>query len=153
MAALIRKGADIQKVATSLAKAAISAKDDLLLGAVILKAKQSVLDTLDLDFKHLVADGFPHAAAQFLKRTMNDIGMFQQHCNHSGSLWTRRRSILSLLHAFTFATHLRSMSIPQACQTNKGIAGTCFLGVRFTSQQPQSWQAKKLMLLMYVFKL
>jgi hypothetical protein len=75
IAALIRKGADAQKVAIGLAKSAIAAKDDLVLGAVVLKAKQSVLDTLDLDYKHLVADGFPHAAAQLLKRTVQNIGM------------------------------------------------------------------------------
>lgn len=74
MAALIRKGADVHKSATALAKRALAEKDDALLGAVVLTAKQSVLDILDFQYKHLVAEGFPHTAAQYLKRTQKDIG-------------------------------------------------------------------------------
>ena len=74
MAALIRGGADVHKSAMALAKRALADKDDVLLGAVLLTAKQSVLDILDLEYKRLVAEGLPHAAVQYLKRTQQDMG-------------------------------------------------------------------------------
>ena len=74
MACLIRKGADVSKIGTKLASTALQAHDDRLLGALIIKVKQSVLDTLDLSYRQLVAEKLPHAAAQYLLRTMEDPG-------------------------------------------------------------------------------
>jgi hypothetical protein len=67
-AALIMAGADVQKKATSLVQQALEKKDDLLLGALVFKVKQSVLDTLDIDYMRMVAAGHPKAAAASLTR-------------------------------------------------------------------------------------
>lgn len=74
MTALIVKGANCQNTGTAMVKKAMAAKDDLLVGALVLKVKSSVLDTLDLDYRRLCAADLPHAAAQFLRRTMPDPG-------------------------------------------------------------------------------
>jgi hypothetical protein len=74
MTALIVKGASCQNTGTAMVKKAMAAKDDLLVGALVLKVKSSVLDTLDLDYRRLCAADLPHAAAQFLRRTMPDPG-------------------------------------------------------------------------------
>jgi hypothetical protein len=74
LAALVARGADVSKAGTKLATQAIEAKDDWFLGALIPKVKSSTLDTLGLSYRHLVADGFPRAAAQLLKRTSDDPG-------------------------------------------------------------------------------
>ena len=72
MAALITRGADASKFGTQLASSALKKKDDRLLGALIPGLKQSALDTLDLTYRHLVADNMPRSAAQLLKRTSDD---------------------------------------------------------------------------------
>lgn len=77
MAAAIVKGADFGAAGMKLTKQAINNMDDVLLGALVLKVKSSVLDTLDLDFKRLCAASFPHAAAQFLVRTVDNPGTAQ----------------------------------------------------------------------------
>ena len=74
MACLIREGADVSKLGTKLASKALTGHDDQLLGALIMKVKQSVLDTLDLSYRQLAAEKLPHAAAQYLLRTMEDPG-------------------------------------------------------------------------------
>lgn len=74
-AAMILAGADVQKKGTTLAKQALEEKDDVILGAVVAKVKQSVLDTLDIDYKRMVAAGLPKAAAAALKRSHEDASM------------------------------------------------------------------------------
>lgn len=67
-AALIMAGADVQKKATALAKQALEEKDDVILGALVFKIKKSVIDTLDIDYKRMVAAGLPKSAAASLLR-------------------------------------------------------------------------------------
>ena len=67
-AALILAGADVQKKATALARQALEEKDDVMLSALVFKVKQSVLGTLDIDYKRMVAAGLPTSAAASLTR-------------------------------------------------------------------------------------
>lgn len=75
----IVRGADLGSSATKCTKQAMADNDDVVLGALVLTVKSSVLETLDLDYKRLRAAAFPHAAAQFIKRTVDDPGVMQ-HC-------------------------------------------------------------------------
>ena len=67
-AALILAGADVQKKATVLAKQALEEKDDIMLSALVFKVKQSVLDTLDIDYERMAAAAMPKSAAASLTR-------------------------------------------------------------------------------------
>jgi hypothetical protein len=75
IAALIRAGADVQKQATAMAKKALEAKDDVLLAALTSVGKQSMLDTLDIGYKRMVAAGLPKTAAAALARAPENLGM------------------------------------------------------------------------------
>lgn len=72
MAALITAGADIGQNATTMARQAHDAKDDIILAALIGVVKQSVLDMLDAEYKRMVEAGLPKAAAACIKRTHSD---------------------------------------------------------------------------------
>ena len=87
-AATILAGADVTKNGTALAKEALEEKDDVLLGALAAKVKQSVLDTLDIDYKRMVAAGLPRAAAAALDRAHEDASMAcsaKCHCKIAAS--------------------------------------------------------------------
>lgn len=112
-AAIIVKGADVSTCGTKLAKQAMADNDDVLLGALVLKVKSSVLDTLDLDYKRLCAASFPHAAAQYLVRTQPDIGAIscQMMQVRPPDLFAGLRDVVSHPQSVSMRSSLRS---PQA---------------------------------------
>lgn len=58
----------MQNKATALAKKSLEEQDDVLLSALVFKVKQSVLDTLDIDYKRMASAGLPKSAAAALTR-------------------------------------------------------------------------------------
>jgi hypothetical protein len=67
-AALLQRGADLGSKAAVTTKEALVRKDDLLLAALIGVVKQSVLDTLDINFRNMEAASLPKAAAACASR-------------------------------------------------------------------------------------
>lgn len=78
--ALILQGADIQKVAGSMLKAAMHDRDDKLLAALVTKAQKSLVDTMDVDYKRMVNAKLPKAACAWLKRFDADFGAMPLTC-------------------------------------------------------------------------
>eukprot|EP00892_Ulva_mutabilis_P004749 jgi/Ulvmu1/2646/UM014_0098.1 len=72
MAALIARGADIGSNATRMSREAHDQKDDVMLAALVLVVKQSVLDMLDVEYKRMVEARLPKSAAACLKRAHKD---------------------------------------------------------------------------------
>jgi hypothetical protein len=66
--ALLGRGADLGTKAASMTKAALATKQDDLLAALIQIVKQSVLDTMDLNYRQMVEASLPKAAAACARR-------------------------------------------------------------------------------------
>lgn len=74
MTVLVHRGADVSKLGAKLSSKALEEKQDKLLAALLAVVKAAVLDTLDLQYRHLVAEGLPYSAAALLKRTSDNPG-------------------------------------------------------------------------------
>ena len=75
MTVLVQRGADVSKLGAKLTSSAHEHKQDQLLAALIAVVKPAVLDTLELQYRHLVAEDLPFSAAALVKRTADDAGM------------------------------------------------------------------------------
>ena len=72
--ALIAKGVDLGSSAAALMQAALNSGDDEMLGALVLRAREPIIEALGIDYRHMTEAGLPHTACMWLKRFEADPG-------------------------------------------------------------------------------